>query len=76
MEIARLIAGIFLFVTGLIFTIFPYQTAWFQEQIDAIGSTRRAKDVEPADWNVQLTRVFGFVLVLLGASLIFIGVLN
>jgi len=37
----------------------PYEGARFQEQVDAIGSTRRYSDVEPTDWNVLLYRICG-----------------
>lgn len=41
----------------------PYSVAKFQERMDAIGSTRNHRDVEPADWAVKAYRICG-VLVL------------
>lgn len=37
----------------------PYALTRVSEQLDAIGSTRRMSDVEPAAWNVWLTRAVG-----------------
>lgn len=57
--------------------IHPHKSATFLEQIDAIGSKRRYADVEPANWNVILTRITSllmaiasgvFVILMLGTS--------
>lgn len=48
---------------GLPGAIWPYRTARFEEQLDAIGSKRRWSEIEPADWKVMLTRYVGIVMV-------------
>ena len=54
---------------------FAYGFARFGEQLDAIGSKRRASEVEPAEWKVGLTKVTGVVLALIGVYLIATGLL-
>jgi uncharacterized membrane protein len=44
--------------------------ARFSEQLDAIGSTRRWSEVEPADWKVMLTKISGVVLLLIGSVML------
>lgn len=55
---------------GLLGVIWPYKLARFNEQFDAIGSKRRASAVEPAEWNVMLTRVSSAVMVLIGVAVL------
>ncbi len=62
--------GIIIVLFGLIGTIWPYKLARFNEQMDSIGSRRRFSDVEPAGWNVALTRVVGVVMVIIGVILL------
>ena len=50
----------------------PHLLARFSEQVDSIGSTRRWGDVEPAGWNVWLTRAIGTAM-LVGAFWLFGG---
>ncbi|KAA9400089.1 hypothetical protein Har1130_00685 [Haloarcula sp. CBA1130] len=38
---------------------YAYGVTKFSEQLDAIGSTTRSSAVEPADWNVMLTKLAG-----------------
>jgi hypothetical protein len=51
----------------------PYSVAKFNEQMDAIGSTRNHRDVEPADWAVTAYRICG-VLVLFAALAVVLDV--
>jgi hypothetical protein len=56
-------------VVGILFgpllAIWPYRLARWSEILDAIGR-KPAGRVEPADWQVLLTRVFGIGLTLAG----------
>jgi hypothetical protein len=45
---------------------YAYEITRFQEQIDAIGSTTRSSEVEPADWNVALTKGIGVLFAAIG----------
>ena len=47
----------------------------FSEQLDAIGSKTRMEEVEPADWNVALTRFAGAVVAFVGLALVVGGLL-
>ena len=47
---------------GSVITSFAYPLTRFNEQVDAIGSTTPAEEVEPAMWNVMLTRLLGIAL--------------
>lgn len=57
---------------GLPLAIWPYKVARLQEQLDSIGSKRRWTEVEPAEWNVAFTRLFGIGFVVL-AVLFWLG---
>lgn len=59
-------AGLLLVLLGVPAAVWPYRIAKFQEAVDAIGSKRRSSEVEPADWNVGLTRIFGIGMTLFG----------
>lgn len=59
-------AGLLFVLLGAVAAVWPYRIAKFGEAMDAIGSKRRSSEVEPADWNVGLTRVFGIGMVLFG----------
>jgi hypothetical protein len=50
---------------GPLLAIWPYRMARWSEILDAIGR-KPAGRVEPADWKVLLTRVFGIGLSLAG----------
>lgn len=67
----KLDVALFLLVFGLPGAIWPYRIARFGEQIDAIGSTREESEVEPADWNVMLTRIAGVGMVAGAVVLLF-----
>jgi len=62
--------GWFLLVFGLPAAAFPYRLAKFNEALDAIGSQRKSSEVEPAGWNVFLTRAVGVVTTLVGAGMV------
>jgi len=49
----------------------PYELSRFEERLDAIGSKRSWSEVEPADWTVALTRVFGVGITLFGLLVFF-----
>jgi hypothetical protein len=59
---AGLVFGPILTLLGAGIFRFAYGLTKFQEQLDAIGSTTPASEVEPAGWNVALTRIFGILL--------------
>jgi hypothetical protein len=61
-----LLAGGALVAIGALLVRHAYAVTKLEEQIDAIGSRRRGP-VEPADWNVALTKGFGAVLAAIGA---------
>ena len=59
-----------LLVVGLANYCFAYRIAWVGERLDAIGSTTPASEVEPAYWNVALTRFVGIVALLTGLFIV------
>jgi len=61
-----LVPGVLVSLLGSAMLAKPRCVARFQEQMDAIGSTRDLKDVEPAEWNVILNRILGCVVFLIG----------
>ncbi|MFC7059380.1 hypothetical protein [Halovenus salina] len=63
--------GMIVITIGAIGAVWPYKTARFEEQIDAIGSKRSASEVEPADWKVSLNRIFGIGITLFGLLVLF-----
>lgn len=69
---AQFAAGVGLLVFALPGVAAPYAVTRFGEQLDAIGSTRSWGDIEPAGWNVWVTRAVGTVL-LVGAFWLFGG---
>ncbi|UVE51845.1 hypothetical protein KU306_06415 [Haloferax larsenii] len=46
----------------------PRQSARVLEQLNAIGSKRNLRTVEPTDWNVTLTRAVGGFIFLMGVA--------
>ncbi|WP_188852513.1 hypothetical protein [Haloarcula argentinensis] len=54
-----LFLGPLIAIGGALMYRYAYGITKFNEQLDAIGSTTRSGEVEPADWNVMLTRVVG-----------------
>lgn len=65
-----LFLGFVLLVFGGGSAYFARPLTRFSEQIDAIGSKTRASEVEPAEWNVMLTRVVGVVLAVIGGAIV------
>jgi hypothetical protein len=67
--------GLVLVVFGAVGAKFARGVARFNEQLDAIGSTTPASEVEPAGWNVALTRLGGVVVAAIGAWMLLTGLL-
>ncbi|WP_330633511.1 YIP1 family protein [Halocatena halophila] len=65
------IVSLFCLCVGGPLVTWPYKLSKFGEQLDAIGSKRRMRDVEPAAWNVWLNRLLGTVFCT--ASIVFFG---
>ena len=65
--------GFVFMLLGAAGAIWPYRLAKFNEQLDAIGSKRSMADVEPAGWNVGLTRIGGILAVIVGAGMVLYG---
>lgn len=63
--------GLLFVLPGLIASIWPYRVARLRETLNAIGSTRSLSDVEPAGWNVTLTRIIGIVAIVVGLAVLF-----
>lgn len=57
-----LVLGPFVVLLGAGIFKFAYGLTRFNEQLDAIGSTTKSSEVEPAGWNVALTRFVGAVI--------------
>jgi hypothetical protein len=65
--------AVILVLFGLPAAVFPYRIAKFREALDAIGSKRKSSEVEPAGWNIFLTRIVGVLLVLFGGGILLFG---
>ncbi|MFC4549812.1 MULTISPECIES: hypothetical protein [Halorussus] len=65
--------GLLLVLFGLPGAVWPYKIAKFGEAMDAIGSTRKSSEVEPAGWNVALTRLVSVGMMLFGLVMTFGG---
>jgi hypothetical protein len=63
--------GLVLTLIGLFAVVWPYWVARFRVTLRAIGSTRTLSEVEPAGWNVMLTRVAGIVITAVGVAVLF-----
>ena len=48
---------------GLLGVIWPDKIAQLHERLHSIGSKTRWSEVEPANWKVVFTRLFGIALV-------------
>jgi hypothetical protein len=66
MDQSRALFGTALLIVGVISARYPHVLARFDEQLDAIGSTRRWDAVEPVTWKVTLTLLAGVVVALVG----------
>lgn len=73
MDILAFVGGILLTIQGVLMIWKAYELTRFSEQLDAIGSKRRASQVEPAEWNVTVTRRLGPFFVLFGLWFMSIG---
>lgn len=62
----RIFVGLLMSVGGAIVFRYARPLTRFGEQIDAIGSTTDPSEVEPAGWNVFLTKAFAALFVLFG----------
>lgn len=62
--------GLLFVLFGGVGALFPRAVARFGEQMDAIGSTTPADEVEPAEWNVVLTRILSAVFAAVGLGLL------
>jgi hypothetical protein len=60
------LVGLFLAAFGLPGALWPYRVARFQERVQGIGSSRSWDEIEPADWNVSLTRAAGILFTVVG----------
>ncbi|ELZ73694.1 hypothetical protein C457_00365 [Haloferax prahovense DSM 18310] len=65
-----LVAAVFLAV-GLPAAAFPSRVSKLGERVDAIGSKTSKDEVEPAEWNVTLTRFVGVFTSALGVAYLF-----
>lgn len=70
----RLSLGVVMLVFAGLGIAYPYKVARIGEMLDAIGSTRNLDAVEPAQWNVLLTRILSVVLALVGLWWILLGI--
>jgi hypothetical protein len=60
--------GPFLVVIGVLSYYFAYPLSRFGEQLDAIGSKTRWSEVEPAEWNVWLTKLMAVGVAVAGLA--------
>lgn len=75
MSIDLLLSGLLVVAVGGGLYRFARPLARFSEQLDAIGSTTSADEVEPADWKVWLYRVIAVLIVVAGVGLFGEGVI-
>ena len=62
----QIIVGFLMSIGGAVVYWYARALTRFSEQIDAIGSTTDPAEVEPAGWNVFLTKAFAAFFVLFG----------
>ena len=67
--------GILALVAGPLMYYYAEGLTRFSEQMDAIGSKRPMEEVEPAAWNVMLTRLIGAVIAFAGVALVVSGLI-
>ncbi|WP_224448140.1 hypothetical protein [Haloprofundus salilacus] len=58
---------------GAVLVRYAYPPSRISEQLDAVGSETPPHAVEPADWKVNLTKVWGPGMVVLGAYFVVYG---
>ncbi|ELZ93970.1 hypothetical protein C440_10133 [Haloferax mucosum ATCC BAA-1512] len=66
MDVQTVFFGVLSVFGGVVIYRHAYGFTKFSEQIDAIGSKTPADEVEPAEWNVMLTKLAGLFFVGLG----------
>lgn len=71
---AVFLGGLFVLL-GIVGFRYAYGLTRLSEQLDAIGSTTSSSDVEPAGWNVALTRIGSVVIGLIGLFFLAKGLL-
>jgi hypothetical protein len=71
----QFIFGVILLLVGGPHIVYARPIARFGEQIDAIGSTTPASEVEPAVWKVWLTKAGGVVVTFVGVVFVLMAVL-
>ncbi|WP_436906717.1 hypothetical protein [Halosimplex marinum] len=69
------LVGLVVVAVGAVMVRYAYGISRFSEQLDAIGSTTPAHEVEPAAWNVALTKIGGGLVIAFGLYLIVSGFL-
>lgn len=74
--VVSVFAGLFLLAIGVALVLFPYEVAKIDEEGDAFGSKRPPSEVEPADWKVTLTRIFGAIIVIITVLLFALSLLS
>jgi len=70
-----LVLGPMLAIGGGLSYRYAYELSRISEQLDAIGSTTRASEVEPAGWNVALTKLAGAAGVVFGVGWLLVSIL-
>ena len=68
--------GTALVVLGVLGVRHARAVARFEERLDAFGSKTDLSTVEPAEWNVQVTKVFALALAGVGAFVVLLSVLE
>lgn len=62
----RALIGIALFVVGAVSARYAHVLARWDEQLDAIGSTRSWDEVEPATWKITVVLLAALLTALVG----------
>jgi len=70
-----LVLGLLLVGFGTVGVLRGRALTRFNEQVDAIGSTTPASEVEPAEWNVALTKIVSAIALLVGLGMVANGLL-
>lgn len=73
---AQVVVGVVLLAVGGAGVRYSYRLSRFDEQLDAIGSTRSVGDVEPAAWKVLATKAVAAFVGVLGAVTLIAGLLG
>ncbi|WP_323171314.1 hypothetical protein [Natrialba sp. PRR66] len=74
--IGGIVVGTVLVGLGLLGVRHAYGITRFHEQLDAIGSTRSAGTVEPAEWNVTLTKLLSGCLSAMGGVVVLLAIVE